>query len=275
MSNHTSSQIKSFTNNTSSMFDPNNRVTILDDSVQLSDDQLSVLRKGPGFVPSSNVTNKTVLLASVGVENLAYSLKWDKIINSDLKSHHDYVCGSCNEILNTSCESIFCDGPCKSWFHVECSLLSKFDLKFQMEHEDSNWFCSECTSMAEAEVHIEQYSDNDRCGSCSQFVRSNEKGICCEGICGKWFHIKCINLSTTQYKQLTRVKTKWACDSCYLNTQTHADEEGDNFTHTFSNKNTIFPSDMPFKDIPKHQPKLFDPELNGKLANLKTNKKHL
>ncbi len=39
------------------------------------------------------------------------------------------------------------------------------------------------------------------CGSCSNPVKSNQKGVCCD-VCNKWFHTRCLGIPDTEYQQL-------------------------------------------------------------------------
>ena len=48
------------------------------------------------------------------------------------------------------------------------------------------------------------------CAVCEKPVRSNQKGILCDG-CGKWFHIKCIDMDLVTYVALSNSQDQWFC----------------------------------------------------------------
>ena len=49
------------------------------------------------------------------------------------------------------------------------------------------------------------------CGVCTKSVRSNQKGIFCDG-CNKWFHLKCISMDLKSYSDLGSSNEQWFCD---------------------------------------------------------------
>ena len=50
------------------------------------------------------------------------------------------------------------------------------------------------------------------CAACSKPIRSNQKGILCDGCC-KWHHIKCVNMDHKLYRELSSDDT-WFCTNC-------------------------------------------------------------
>lgn len=54
------------------------------------------------------------------------------------------------------------------------------------------------------------------CGNCGKPVRTNQKDIMCEYGCGNWFHLKCIDLTTSKYLELSDSSEDWYCNSCTL-----------------------------------------------------------
>jgi hypothetical protein len=53
------------------------------------------------------------------------------------------------------------------------------------------------------------------CGACSKPVKSNQRGMCCDGKgCNKCFHIQCTGTSIAEYKQLSECVTDWFCTPC-------------------------------------------------------------
>lgn len=61
--------------------------------------------------------------------------------------------------------------------------------------------------------------DNDtNCGACNQVISKKQYSILCTN-CDKWFHIKCVELSVSQVKNLNKELKKpdgdrWECPSC-------------------------------------------------------------
>lgn len=49
------------------------------------------------------------------------------------------------------------------------------------------------------------------CDVCTKPVRSNQKGILCDG-CNKWFHLKCITMDLQAYIDLGSSDEQWFCD---------------------------------------------------------------
>ena len=49
------------------------------------------------------------------------------------------------------------------------------------------------------------------CDVCAKPVRSNQKGIMCDG-CDKWFHLKCITMDLRTYIDLSSSDEQWFCD---------------------------------------------------------------
>ena len=55
---------------------------------------------------------------------------------------------------------------------------------------------------------------SDLCGSCNKVIKDGEKAILCEGYCKKWWHIRCGDISTTQYRELSKTDEPWWCKLC-------------------------------------------------------------
>ena len=49
------------------------------------------------------------------------------------------------------------------------------------------------------------------CDVCTKTVRSNQKGIVCDG-CNKWFHLNCINMELWKYLELSSSVEPWFCN---------------------------------------------------------------
>ncbi len=54
---------------------------------------------------------------------------------------------------------------------------------------------------------------NYPCGCCSNPVKSNQKGVCCD-VCNKWFHNRCLGIPDTEYQQLQQSDDTWCCKIC-------------------------------------------------------------
>ena len=85
----------------------------------------------------------------------------------------------------------------------------------------------------------------DPCGKCKKPVAINHRAIQCD-VCNFWTHIKCDNVSTTNYNVLMDEgnKTKWICNSCINTTLPCADAtqsnlKNINFTINPTDKNLI------------------------------------
>ncbi|KAG8332462.1 hypothetical protein J6590_022675 [Homalodisca vitripennis] len=53
------------------------------------------------------------------------------------------------------------------------------------------------------------------CGGCGAEVDDAEEGICCDGDCERWFHLRCSGLSQAEYDELgLDENAKWACSKC-------------------------------------------------------------
>lgn len=57
------------------------------------------------------------------------------------------------------------------------------------------------------------------CGSCNSEIRGNQNAIECKGQCSKWFHTKCVSISTKELdgivKELRKPQGKrWSCEVC-------------------------------------------------------------
>ena len=59
------------------------------------------------------------------------------------------------------------------------------------------------------------------CMLCSQPVKINQKGICCDS-CDHWFHTKCLNMDARTYNILSNSSCSWICEQCGLPNQTSA-----------------------------------------------------
>ena len=274
------SKLKSVNNSQiESIFVPENRVTIIDKDICLTKPQLSVLSRGPNFVPAPKITQNVILDAEIGMEKLAYHIRWND--KHETPTNKSYFCGTCNELVDSE-SSIFCDGDCKSWFHLNCTKISSNDFIAHTRNPEKQWLCENC---GVDNVNVDDdtcYSDNDRCGD---YVRNSDKGIQCEGQQHSrptWFHIHCVKMSNSQYKQLTSSEIKWYCNTCSLSIpknclmSSKSDSDVTDFIPTFSKDNTIFPSAMPFKDIRKYQPpQLRVSKAEDNLKSLKFAIKHI
>ena len=51
------------------------------------------------------------------------------------------------------------------------------------------------------------------CGLCSKSVASNHRAVLCE-VCYYWHHIKCVQISPSEYKLLSASEDSWVCSNC-------------------------------------------------------------
>lgn len=51
------------------------------------------------------------------------------------------------------------------------------------------------------------------CGLCSKSVASNHRAMLCE-VCYYWHHIKCVQISPSEYKLLSASEDSWVCSNC-------------------------------------------------------------
>ena len=53
-----------------------------------------------------------------------------------------------------------------------------------------------------------------KCPKCNLTSWHNTRSICCDS-CNEWFHLKCTNFTTQQFRDLsTNVEKEWVCDTC-------------------------------------------------------------
>ena len=55
------------------------------------------------------------------------------------------ICTVCDLIVTSDQEGIFCEGPCKTWFHRKCAKLTPRRFQ-QLRLYDRDWFCDACPS---------------------------------------------------------------------------------------------------------------------------------
>ena len=53
-----------------------------------------------------------------------------------------------------------------------------------------------------------------RCGRCHRAVQNNHRGIRCDQ-CNNWFHLRCVNVSASQYRRLSNSSEWWLCNGCH------------------------------------------------------------
>ena len=114
-------------------------------------------------------------------------------------------CKKCQKFVFLKQNSICCDS-CDNWFHLKCSTLTKseFDFFVDPKNSDIQFFCSYC--------------ENYPCGKCNVPVFDHQNSIMCEGLCGKWFHLKCTKITLKMYTAFNKNPEKslpWFCNACY------------------------------------------------------------
>lgn len=55
-----------------------------------------------------------------------------------------------------------------------------------------------------------------KCGACKNEVSDDDDALFCDGSCGKWFHMHCVNISIDDYKKIGDLKdiVLWMCAAC-------------------------------------------------------------
>lgn len=55
----------------------------------------------------------------------------------------------------------------------------------------------------------------EECGKCKVKIKRNEQSLICSGLCRKYFHLKCEDMSIDEYTLINKNKNiKWFCDAC-------------------------------------------------------------
>ena len=111
-----------------------------------------------------------------------------------------FKCLICKFPVTNKQKSICCDN-CDNLIHLSCSKISMKHFNFLSKNKEENFYCKFCTL----------YS----CGKCDKPVFNHHKALLCESSCGKWFHIKCINVSVASYKSLGKSSLPWFCLGCF------------------------------------------------------------
>ena len=70
-------------------------------------------------------------------------------------------------------------------------------------------------SLLDGDIHPNPGPARYPCRDCNKAVRSNQKGIQCDG-CDQWYHIACIDMSVTTYHSLSDPTLLWNCHHCEL-----------------------------------------------------------
>ncbi|KAG8270799.1 hypothetical protein J6590_077064 [Homalodisca vitripennis] len=58
--------------------------------------------------------------------------------------------------------------------------------------------------------------DDSKCGCCNYLVYNNDDALLCDGMCGKWFHIKCVDMTKKLYSKISELENVvvWYCKPC-------------------------------------------------------------
>lgn len=62
------------------------------------------------------------------------------------------------------------------------------------------------------------------CGTCGNDT-SKTKSVLCRGMCGKWHHLKCTDLTLEEFEKIYKSKVKWFCSKCFSADVTKYQEE--------------------------------------------------
>ena len=81
-------------------------------------------------------------------------------------------------------------------------------------HPNPGYGCDSTASNGERSCNVRKAPTwKYPCAVCSKPLRSNQKGILCDGCC-KWHHIKCINMDHRLYSELSSSDDLWYCTNC-------------------------------------------------------------
>ena len=53
-------------------------------------------------------------------------------------------CGVCHKLIYDNERATFCKSGCSSWFHINCTGLSKMAYELLMSDDDAQWTCNKC-----------------------------------------------------------------------------------------------------------------------------------
>ncbi|XP_063436638.1 uncharacterized protein LOC134718077 [Mytilus trossulus] len=101
--------------------------------------------------------------------------------------------------------------------------------KISLEHrkiKSSSKFCFILTILLCGDIHINPGPIKHPCTDCKKSVRSNQKAVQCD-FCDNWTHLKCTNISNTQYHILSTSDDTFYCYEC--------SQRLPNFTESFFN----------------------------------------
>ncbi|KAG8283782.1 hypothetical protein J6590_011153, partial [Homalodisca vitripennis] len=58
--------------------------------------------------------------------------------------------------------------------------------------------------------------DDSKCGCCNYLVNNDDDALLCDGMCGKWFHIKCVDMTKKLYSKISELENVvvWYCKPC-------------------------------------------------------------
>lgn len=58
--------------------------------------------------------------------------------------------------------------------------------------------------------------ESEFCGSCNKSFKEGDISVNCELYCSKWFHIKCVNITTSDYDKIQSLgnNSRWFCTPC-------------------------------------------------------------
>jgi hypothetical protein len=126
-----------------------------------------------------------------------------------------HSCGECHRALSINDRAVCCN-ECNKWFHLRCANITSMECT-------SNWTCPGCVNrqdiheirlFRQQQVEEERELVHFRCGICHRAVQNNHRGICCDN-CNNWFHVRCANVSASQYRTLSNSSESWLCNGCH------------------------------------------------------------
>lgn len=93
------------------------------------------------------------------------------------------------------------------------------------------------------------------CGVCSNPVKVNQKGICCD-VCNTWLHIRCIGILDGEYCDLQALDDLWCCKRCAAEALPFADTSSDSIFNTSMRQSTPKPPTQPMTISKTNTPSL-------------------
>ena len=123
-------------------------------------------------------------------------------------------CGQCHRVLRSGQGRVNCV-QCNAWFHVGCISAVNTEYTCGTCNRHANLQQRQHRMRLNLQQHVEEEREHLRflCVTCHRVIQSNHRGLCCY-ICNSRFHIRCANVSDSQYRSLTSSFQTWLCLAC-------------------------------------------------------------